>query len=68
MPVVWLRDRDGRWHIARPARSAPVRDAEDFLLWLRVVPPLEHGASPVDVVAAGMSAEVRAALPLSWNS
>jgi hypothetical protein len=67
MPVVWLRDRNDRWHIARPARSAPWRDTDDFLLWLRVVPPLDHGTPWIDVVAAGPSAEVRARLPLSWN-
>jgi hypothetical protein len=39
MPVLWLRDRHGRWHTARPARSAPLRDTDDFLLWHRIVPP-----------------------------
>ncbi|MGO8893364.1 MAG: hypothetical protein ACLQB1_27315 [Streptosporangiaceae bacterium] len=64
MPVLWLRDRNGRWHTARPARSAPLRDTDDFMLWLRVVPPLDHGTPWIDVVAAGQSAEVRARLPL----
>jgi hypothetical protein len=67
MPVVWLRDRSGRWHTARPRSSAPLRDSDDFLLWLRVVPPLDHGTPQVDLVAAGPSAEVRATLPLSWK-
>jgi hypothetical protein len=67
MPVFWLRDRNGRWHTARPARSAPWRDTDDFLLWLRVVPPLDHGTPWIDVLAAGPSAEVRARLPLSWK-
>ena len=67
MPVLWLRDRHGRWHTARPARSAPWRDTDDFLLWLRVVPPLDHGTPWIDVLAAGQSAEVRARLPLSWK-
>jgi hypothetical protein len=67
MPVFWLRGRNGRWHTARPARSAPVRNAGDFMLWLRVVPPLEHGTPWADVVAAGPSAEIRARLPLRWN-
>jgi hypothetical protein len=67
MPVLWLRDRNGRWHTARPARSAPLRDTDDFLLWLRVVPPLDHGTPWIDVVAAGPSAEIRARLPLSWK-
>ena len=67
MPVLWLRDRNGRWHTARPARSAQLRDTDDFMLWLRVVPPLDHGTPRIDVVAAGQSAEVRARLPLSWK-
>jgi hypothetical protein len=68
MPIVWLRDRGGRWHTARPRRSAQLRDSDDFLLWPRVVPPLAHGTPQVDVVAAGPSAEVRATVPLNWNS
>jgi hypothetical protein len=67
MPVLWLRDPNGRWHTARPARSAPLRDTDDFMLWLRIVPPLDHGTPRIDVVAAGQSAEVRARLPLSWK-
>jgi hypothetical protein len=67
MPVLWLCDRNGRWHAARPARSSPLRDTDDFMLWLRVVPPLHHGTQWIDVVAAGPSVEVRARLPLSWQ-
>jgi hypothetical protein len=67
MPVVWLRDRSGRWHTARPRTSAPLRDSDDFLLWPRVVPPLTHGTPQVDVVVAGASAEVRATVPLRWK-
>lgn len=67
MPVLWLHDRSGRWHTARPARSASLRDTDDVMLWLRVVPPLEHGTPWIDVVAAGQSAEVRARVPLSWK-
>ncbi len=67
MPVFWLHDRNGRWHTARPARSGPVRDTDDFMLWLRVVPPLNHGTPQIDVVTSGPSAEVQAALPLSWK-
>jgi hypothetical protein len=67
MPVVWLRDRSGRWHTARPRSSAQLRDSDNFLLWPRVVPPLDHRTPQIDVVAAGPSAEVRARLPLSWK-
>jgi hypothetical protein len=67
MPVLWIRDPGGCWHTARPVRSAPLRDTDDFMLWLRIVPPLEHGIPWVDVLAAGQSAEIRARLPLSWK-
>jgi hypothetical protein len=67
MPVLWLRDPNGRWHTARPARSGQLRDTKDHMLWLRVVPPLDHGTPQIDVVAAAQSAEVRARLPLSWK-
>lgn len=67
LPVLWLRDRDGRWHTARLARTAQLRDSDDFLLWLRVVPPLDHGAPQADLVATGLSAEVRARLALTWS-
>jgi hypothetical protein len=67
LPVLWLRDRDGRWHTARLARTAQLRDSDDFLLWLRVVPPLNHGTPQADLVATGLSAEVRARLPLTWS-
>jgi hypothetical protein len=67
MPVLWLREPNGRWHTARPASSAPLRDTEDLLLWHRVVPPLHPGTPWIDVVAAGPSAQIRARLPLSWK-
>jgi hypothetical protein len=67
MPVLWLRDRDGGWHSGRPVRSAQLRDTDDYLLWLRVVPPLEYGTAAVDVVVTGPSAEVQVTLPLSWH-
>ena len=68
MPVLWLREPNGRWHTARPARSAPLRDTDDFMLWLRVVPPLDHGTPSIDAVAAGQSAKIQAILQLSWKS
>ena len=67
MPVVWLRDPADRWHTARPAQSGQLRDTDDSMLLLRIVPPLDHGARQVDVVVAGPSAEVRATVPLRWK-
>lgn len=65
LPILWLCD--SRWHAARLARTAQLRDSDDFLLWLRVVPPLDHGTRQIDLVATGLSAEVRARLPLTWS-
>jgi hypothetical protein len=36
--------------------------------WLEIVPPLDRGTAWIDVVTAGQSAEVRATLPLRWES
>ena len=67
MPVVWLRDPDGRWHITRPAQTGQLRDTDVSIPLLRIVPPLDHGTPRVDVVVAGSSAEVRATVPLRWK-
>ena len=67
MPVVWLRDPDGRWHTTRPAQSGQLRDTDVSMPLLRIVPPLDHGTPRVDVVVAGSSAEVRATVPLRWK-
>jgi hypothetical protein len=62
MPILWLRDRNGRWHTARPARSSPLRDTDDYILWLRVVPPLDDRTPSIDLMAARPSVEFRARL------
>jgi hypothetical protein len=59
MPVLWLTGRDDRWHTARPARSAPLRETDNFLLWHRAVPLLHHRTPRIDVVAVGQSTQVR---------
>jgi len=68
MPVLWLRDHKSRWHTARPARSSPLRDTDDVMLWLRVVPPLDPGTPRIDVVAAGQWTKISARVPLSWKA
>ena len=67
MPVVWLRDPNGRWHATRTRQSGQLRNTDDSMLLLRIVPPLDHGTPQVDVVVAGPSAEVRATVPLWWK-
>ena len=67
MPVVWLRDPDGRWHTTRPAQTGQLRDTDVSIPLLKIVPPLDHGTPRVDVVVAGSSAEVRVTVPLRWK-
>jgi hypothetical protein len=67
MPVVWLRDPDGRWHATRTRQSGQLRDTDVSMPLLRIVPPLDHGTPQVDVVVTGPSAEVRATVPLRWK-
>lgn len=43
------------------------RNSGEVMLWLQIVPPLDHGTAWIDVVATGRFAEVRARLPLSWK-
>ncbi len=62
---VWIRDSGGRWHVAGVA-GAHHADGE-YLLRLKLVPPLARSTAWIEVVAAWRSAEVRATLPLRWG-
>jgi hypothetical protein len=62
---LWLRDRGGRWHAARPDRCHQA--GPERAIRLRLVPPLTRPADWVEVLAGGRSAEVRATLPLRWR-
>jgi hypothetical protein len=62
---VWIRDDGGRWHVARPAGWH--RAQRDYVVRLRLVPPLTRPTPWIEVLAGGRSAEVRARLPLSWG-
>ena len=67
LPVLWIQDSSARWHTTRAhGTSRPGGDGE-VVLWLDIMPPLDHGTTWIDVVAAGPSAEVRATLPLHWK-
>jgi hypothetical protein len=64
LPVLWLRDESGRWHVASP--NGWQRQEREVTAQLRVLPPLTSGSS-LDVFARGRSAEVRATLRLTWR-
>ncbi|HYB46959.1 MAG TPA: hypothetical protein VED20_06300, partial [Streptosporangiaceae bacterium] len=62
---IWIRDSAGRWHAARPAGWYD--EGGEYMLSLRLVPPLTRSTAWIEVLAAGQSAEVRAKLPLRWG-
>jgi hypothetical protein len=63
---VWVRDSGGRWHVAE--QDSWAADDGEYALTLRLVPPLARSAAWIELLAAGLSAEVRAKLPLRWSS
>jgi hypothetical protein len=63
---VWVRDSGGRWHVAQQVLWD--EDDGEYALTLRLVPPLARSAAWIELLAAGLSAEVRARLPLHWGS
>jgi hypothetical protein len=66
VPVsVWARDSVGRWHVAGVV-SANYADGE-YVLRLRLVPPLARSTEWIEVAAAWRSAQVRATVPLRWG-
>ncbi len=67
LPVLWIRDSDGRWHTTRTRGVMPPGGSGEVVLWLDIVPPLDRGADWIEVAAAGRSAEARAWLPLAWK-
>lgn len=66
---VWVHDSGGRWHAARQVGSQPPRWASEGerRVRLQLVPPLTGPTPWIEVVVAGMSAEVRAKVRLSWR-
>ncbi len=74
LPVLWIRDSDGRWHATHTDGvvspwgdngANPWTDTRMVTVWLRIVPPLDRGTAWIEISAAGRSAQVRATLPLS---
>ena len=64
LPVLWVRDSDGRWHATHLAGRSPWENGGVVMLSMRILPPLDRGTAWVEVVAAGRSAQVGATLPL----
>jgi hypothetical protein len=73
MPVLWIRDSDGRWHATRldglspwgNHGTNPWADTSMVTVWLRIIPPLDRGTAWIEISATGRSAQVRATLPVS---
>lgn len=65
LPVLWIRDSNGRWHTTRTDGVSPWNDSGAVVLWLEIVPPLDRGTAWIELSAAGRSAQVRATVPLS---
>ncbi len=65
LPVLWLCDEGGRWHVTSP-NGWQQQDDGEVTAQLRVLPSLTSG-SCFDVFATGRSAEVRATLRLVWR-
>jgi hypothetical protein len=62
---IWVRDSGGRWHATRTS-GWHWADGE-YAISLHMVPPLARSTHWIDVLAAGLSAEVRVRLPLDWG-
>ena len=73
LPVLWIRDSDGRWPTTRleglspwgHTGSSPWTDTHMVTVWLKIVPPLDQRTAWIEIHAAGRSAQVRATVPLS---
>ena len=63
---IWVRDSGGRWHVAE--QDSWAEEDGEYALSLRLVPPLTPAAAWIELLVAGLSAEVRARLPLRWSS
>jgi hypothetical protein len=66
---VWVHDSGGRWHATRQVGSRPPRLASsgERRVRLQLTPPLTQSTPWIEVVLVGMSAEVRAKVPLRWR-
>lgn len=63
-PTLWIHDSAGRWHATHTIGRSGI--GGDTALRLEVVPPLS-GATWIEVLVAGQSAQARATLRLCWE-
>ena len=59
----WARDNAGRWHIGRCTPFSTV--AGSFSL--EFSPPVQPGATSLDIILTGRSSQVTATVPLAWT-
>ena len=64
--TIWVRDNGGHWHATRTIGRSGTNG--EVALRVEVVPPLSRATAWIELLAAGQSAEVRATLPLHWES
>jgi hypothetical protein len=65
MPLIWLRDSAGHWHVTRSGGGGSELDGE-LTMRLKVVPPLSR-PDWIEVVVCGRSGEMRVTVPLRWG-
>jgi hypothetical protein len=65
LPVLWIRDSDGRWHATDLDGVSPWGDTGVTIISMRLIPPLDHGTTWIQITATGPTAQIRATLPLS---
>jgi hypothetical protein len=63
--VLWIRDSDGRWHATDLDGVSPWGDTGVTIISMRLIPPLDHGTTWIQITATGPTAQIRATLPLS---
>jgi hypothetical protein len=61
----WMRDSAGHWHVAATDEWSDDGSGENSF-GLRLYPPLGRAVTSVELVVTGLSAQIRAVLPVSW--
>ena len=67
LPALWIRDHADRWHATGDYAPRSLGEGGEVTLEVAITPPLEAGTPRIDLVAAGLSAQVQAKLPLRWT-
>lgn len=62
-PAIWLRDDTGRWHVAEPRGWT---NGGVIVFSMEVIPPVAPTATALDILIIGRTADVHAAVPLTW--